>query len=289
MIEPRMKYITLGLVLIVSILAHPGDRIPNHPNCPEHEGPRPVYFVHPTNCSRFYECKQKDAWEFECARGLHFNSKIDVCDYPANAQCEPQSSGTTTNPPTTSLVTSTTTTPNTTPTTPETVPTNPPTTPTSAPPPTVVTTTTTTPYPTPDLPSTPTSYTTPDDSTTTPNPTPNTPTTATPDDSTTTPNPASDATTTYRPPQSEVTPMPNCPPFGATQPNYWADHSDCSRYLGCLENCVQNFQCPGGLYWNDVQKQCDIYGNSPCCPVIPPAPNVWPATTTTSIYPNFRG
>ncbi|XP_052871088.1 uncharacterized protein LOC128276670 [Anopheles cruzii] len=77
----------LGVVAAVG--AQSGPMIPNHPNCTAPNRPYPVYFVHPTNCSKFYECRQQDAYEFDCPAGLHFNSKIDVCDYPENAQCAP--------------------------------------------------------------------------------------------------------------------------------------------------------------------------------------------------------
>ncbi|XP_049299239.1 probable endochitinase [Anopheles funestus] len=256
MIVLPMKYVTLGLVLIVSILANPGDHIPNHPNCPDVQGPIPVYFVHPTNCSRFYECKDKTAWELECSAGLHFNTKINVCDYPENAQCESQSTHTTT------MVISTTTSTFTTLDHTTTIGT---------------TTECDSTIPTTTIPSTTTPYPWPEHSTTSAQPPSDgsTPTSYSTTDGTSTTSDWTDITTTYRPPTEGGTPKPNCPPFGATQPNYWADSSDCSRYLGCLENCVQKFKCPDGLYWNDEQKRCDSFGNSQCCPVIPPAPNVW--------------
>uniref|UniRef100_A0A182MKE7 Chitin-binding type-2 domain-containing protein n=1 Tax=Anopheles culicifacies TaxID=139723 RepID=A0A182MKE7_9DIPT len=292
MIVSRTNLVTLGLVLIGSILANPGDRIPNHPNCTDHEGPIPVYFVHPTNCSRFYECKQKDAWEFECAAGLHFNSKLNVCDYPANAECEPQSGGTTTNPPMTtddpsptvssSTVEYTTTSDH---PTQERTTTSPYPTPegttTSSSYPTPEGTTTSSSYPTPDYTTTSSSYPTPDGTTTSSSyPTPpggTTHTTTTSVHTTTTSFPTPESST-----NDPTKPQPNCPPSGATQPNYWKDDSDCTRYLGCLENCIQEFQCPSGLNWNDQQKQCDSLPNVQCCPVIPPAPNVWPSSTTTT-------
>ncbi|XP_001237816.2 salivary glue protein Sgs-3 [Anopheles gambiae] len=156
MIAAAMKYVALGLVLLaVSARAEPGEVIPNHPNCPEMQGPLPHYFIHPTNCSRFYECHMKDAWEYECPAGLHFNVAIDVCDFPVNAKCESQSPGdqttTTLRPTTTTLrpttttttdwITTTTTEATTTTTFPTTTTTSAPTTPSQWTDPTITTTT----------------------------------------------------------------------------------------------------------------------------------------------------
>uniref|UniRef100_A0A182UJG4 Chitin-binding type-2 domain-containing protein n=1 Tax=Anopheles melas TaxID=34690 RepID=A0A182UJG4_9DIPT len=100
MIAAAMKYVALGLVLLaVSARAEPGEVIPNHPNCPEMQGPLPHYFIHPTNCSRFYECHMKDAWEYECPAGLHFNVAIDVCDFPVNAKSYPPTTSEPPSPP----------------------------------------------------------------------------------------------------------------------------------------------------------------------------------------------
>uniref|UniRef100_A0A182KBR6 Chitin-binding type-2 domain-containing protein n=1 Tax=Anopheles christyi TaxID=43041 RepID=A0A182KBR6_9DIPT len=229
-----MKYLTLIVVLLATVRAEPGEKIPNHPNCPDEQGPLPFYFIHPTNCSRFYECDRKDAWEYECPDGLHFNVLLNVCDFPATAQCVPGSPW----DPTTTTVWPTVAPPLTTTTT-------------EAPPLTTTTTRTTT---------------TPDYTTTT---WASTWTTA----STTFPYPSD--TTTEAP-----TVDPRCPPSGATLPNYWAHSTNCSKYFGCLENCVKEFKCPEGLYWNDEQKRCDSFSNAHCgCPVIPPAPNMWPTTS----------
>ncbi|XP_041769067.1 probable chitinase 10 [Anopheles merus] len=294
MIAAAMKYVALGLVLLAgSARAEPGEVIPNHPNCPDMQGPLPHYFIHPTNCSRFYECHMKDAWEYECPAGLHFNVAIDVCDFPVNAKCEPQSPGDQT---TTTLRPTTTTT-----RFPTTTTTSAPTTPSEWTDPTITTTTTTvwtdpttTPAPTTtttwsDLPPSPTTTTTtvwtdPTGTTTTPAPTttttwsdlPPSPTTTTTTDYTTAYTP-----TTSEPPSTPHPTDPHCPPPGATLPNYWAHGTDCSRYYGCLQGCVKEFKCPDGLYWNDQQKRCDSYSSSQCgCPDIPPAPNMWPSMTS---------
>ncbi|XP_053677033.1 probable chitinase 10 [Anopheles nili] len=254
MVAAIIKCVAIGLFVIGSIHAKPGDVIPNHPNCSESTEWIPTYFVHPTNCSRFYECRQTDAWEFECSAGLHFNSKINVCDFPANAQCVPQLPGqstTTTTSPTT--VTSNTTN-------------HPPAT-TESP--------TTSPLPV----TTETPATSPSPVTTETPPAPITTTT-----SSTSTLPPSTETTQVWPEVTTETPDPRCPPLGATQPSYWADRSDCTKYIGCLEGCKEKFTCPQGLYWNDSLKRCDSASIKQCpCPVIPPAPNDWDSVATTTM------
>ncbi|XP_058065652.1 platelet glycoprotein Ib alpha chain-like [Anopheles bellator] len=256
--------LTLGVVAAVG--ARSGAMIPNHPNCTAPNRPIPVYFVHPTNCSKFYECRQQDAYEFDCPAGLHFNSKIDVCDYPENAQCAPSTTTTgspiQTDPPTPAPTSEG---PSTNPST------NPPgSTSTTARPPVV--TEEPSPSPTTEQPTTAASTELPSPTTEEPpvtdpptsNPTPEA--TSTPDKSST----EFPAVTTPTPPVD-----PHCPQFGAEKPSYWADPMDCTKYLGCSEGCVQQFKCPTNLYWNDKQKRCDYHWNCQCtCPVIPPAPSV---------------
>ncbi|XP_055856474.1 chitin-binding domain protein cbd-1-like [Episyrphus balteatus] len=39
------------------------------------------------NCNGFYQCDNGKLVEKECPKGLHFNPKINVCDYPTNVNC----------------------------------------------------------------------------------------------------------------------------------------------------------------------------------------------------------
>ncbi|KFB35796.1 AGAP006434-PA-like protein [Anopheles sinensis] len=223
---------------------------------------------------KFYECRQKDAYEMECPEGLHFNSRLEVCDYPQNAQCVGGEPGVTTAVPVT-----TTTTPGTTTTT--SAPNPEPVTPTTAAPnPVPVTTTTAAPNPQP--------VTT---TTAAPNPVPVTTTTAAPNpEPVTTPFPPGSPPTTptiptVTPPGFPSTPGPtvappeidpHCPMPGAAWPNYWAHDYVCSKYLACWEGCVQEFTCPFGTFWNNALQAC-VYSNSHCtCPAIPPAPVLVP-------------
>lgn len=51
-------------------------------NCPS-DGHHP----HPTTCSSFIVCASGTPHFFNCSDGLHFNSRTNQCDLPANAQC----------------------------------------------------------------------------------------------------------------------------------------------------------------------------------------------------------
>ncbi|XP_035906267.1 probable chitinase 10 isoform X1 [Anopheles stephensi] len=59
--------------------------VPNHWMC---AGDRaPVYFVHDTDCSRYYECVCEDAYEYACEKGLRFNAQTLRCDQPSHVSC----------------------------------------------------------------------------------------------------------------------------------------------------------------------------------------------------------
>uniref|UniRef100_A0A182QVB1 Chitin-binding type-2 domain-containing protein n=1 Tax=Anopheles farauti TaxID=69004 RepID=A0A182QVB1_9DIPT len=59
----------------------------NHHNCPAKNGHYPVMFRHQSDCSKFYQCDHGNAFEIQCPAGLHFNTAINVCDYPRNVDC----------------------------------------------------------------------------------------------------------------------------------------------------------------------------------------------------------
>ncbi|KAJ8870651.1 hypothetical protein PR048_029674 [Dryococelus australis] len=45
------------------------------------------YFADPRNCNRFYQCVWFKPVRMSCPAGLHFNRRLNVCDYPARAGC----------------------------------------------------------------------------------------------------------------------------------------------------------------------------------------------------------
>ena len=48
-----------------------------------------TYHPHPTNCSQYFQCVHSRKLPMTCAPGLHFNAAANVCDWPANANCNP--------------------------------------------------------------------------------------------------------------------------------------------------------------------------------------------------------
>lgn len=55
-------------------------------HCPVVDGEFPVYIPLPT-CTKFCECSNGIPYEFDCPANLHFNPKLNVCDYPERAGC----------------------------------------------------------------------------------------------------------------------------------------------------------------------------------------------------------
>lgn len=56
--------------------------------CPAVNNGNPVYLPHKTDCRKFYVCDTGVRHLKTCQAGLHFNTKVNACDYPANAGCE---------------------------------------------------------------------------------------------------------------------------------------------------------------------------------------------------------
>ena len=45
-------------------------------------------YSHDKSCSLYNQCYQGQTWEGRpCPAGLHFNPKVEICDWPANAGC----------------------------------------------------------------------------------------------------------------------------------------------------------------------------------------------------------
>uniref|UniRef100_A0A182V4I2 Chitin-binding type-2 domain-containing protein n=1 Tax=Anopheles merus TaxID=30066 RepID=A0A182V4I2_ANOME len=58
-----------------------------HPQCPTRNGPHPIMFRHRTDCTKYYQCDHGTAFEITCPAGLHFNTALNVCDYPERVGC----------------------------------------------------------------------------------------------------------------------------------------------------------------------------------------------------------
>ncbi|CAK1549046.1 unnamed protein product [Leptosia nina] len=48
---------------------------------------------HETDCTKFYQCDKGKKVLRECAPGTHFNAKLQVCDHPSSAGCDPNCGG----------------------------------------------------------------------------------------------------------------------------------------------------------------------------------------------------
>ncbi|KAJ3659509.1 hypothetical protein Zmor_011194 [Zophobas morio] len=56
------------------------------PSCPQKDGKYPVYIPH-EDCTKFWECSNGTPHLFDCPANLHFNPKLNVCDWPDQAGC----------------------------------------------------------------------------------------------------------------------------------------------------------------------------------------------------------
>ncbi|XP_037905573.1 uncharacterized protein LOC119648123 [Hermetia illucens] len=54
--------------------------------CPKWETKGTVLLPH-RDCRKFYICDRGQRVQMECKRGLHFNPRYQVCDYPSQAGC----------------------------------------------------------------------------------------------------------------------------------------------------------------------------------------------------------
>ncbi|GIZ00821.1 uncharacterized protein CEXT_417521, partial [Caerostris extrusa] len=55
--------------------------------CPKEDSENPVLLPH-KNCTKFYMCHNGVPLVKSCQTGLHFNAKLNVCDYPDKAGCD---------------------------------------------------------------------------------------------------------------------------------------------------------------------------------------------------------
>ncbi len=46
------------------------------------------FLANPFDCSKFFRCIEGQVVVFQCPDGLEFNSELDVCDWPDNANCQ---------------------------------------------------------------------------------------------------------------------------------------------------------------------------------------------------------
>lgn len=58
--------------------------------CPPANDPnsRALHLPHPNDCTKFCNCEWGNGEEASCPEGLHFNAELQICDWPANANCQ---------------------------------------------------------------------------------------------------------------------------------------------------------------------------------------------------------
>lgn len=73
------------------------NRYGENPRCPnESEGQFLTWTVllpNPEDCNSFFSCSNGVPILMNCPDGLHFNDKLDVCDWPKYAGCDPKYAG----------------------------------------------------------------------------------------------------------------------------------------------------------------------------------------------------
>ena len=57
------------------------------PECPFPNHGYTVFFPHFCDCHWFFHCSDGVAYCRQCPAGLHWNTVLDVCDFPDNANC----------------------------------------------------------------------------------------------------------------------------------------------------------------------------------------------------------
>ncbi|KAK8388473.1 hypothetical protein O3P69_020455 [Scylla paramamosain] len=85
----------LTVCLGVILASAPSDGVPAYftaspmisSRCPMPPGPYPHYMANPADCGSFYMCSWNIAFLMDCPAGLHFNTELQVCDFPINTHC----------------------------------------------------------------------------------------------------------------------------------------------------------------------------------------------------------
>ena len=67
------------------------------PNCPIHDRVL-TFFPHPFDCNCFFKCSHGRAFSKRCPYPLHWNTRLNVCDWPIGARCVVDQNPTTTTP-----------------------------------------------------------------------------------------------------------------------------------------------------------------------------------------------
>uniref|UniRef100_A0A023FT16 Putative tick mucins 1 n=1 Tax=Amblyomma cajennense TaxID=34607 RepID=A0A023FT16_AMBCJ len=83
--------VVVPVFVVVAVVAAAGVPllVPDDVVCPivDDKGSNATLFHNKYNCSTFYLCAQGVPELIPCPAGLHFNSVLNVCDYPSEANC----------------------------------------------------------------------------------------------------------------------------------------------------------------------------------------------------------
>ncbi|CAD1480651.1 unnamed protein product, partial [Heterotrigona itama] len=73
----------------VAILATVAFAIAALPQCPQKNGQDVTLLPNPDDCSTFYYCDEGVPYLTKCSKGLEYDPKLRICDYPKeNADCK---------------------------------------------------------------------------------------------------------------------------------------------------------------------------------------------------------
>ncbi|XP_069691255.1 probable chitinase 10 [Periplaneta americana] len=79
-----------GFALLLTLLLKDATCVPNYVTCPDSDPvDHVVFFPHENNCTEFYRCDHGSPLVQLCPSGLHWNAKMDTCDWPWSAGCSP--------------------------------------------------------------------------------------------------------------------------------------------------------------------------------------------------------
>ncbi|CAL4068136.1 unnamed protein product, partial [Meganyctiphanes norvegica] len=88
----RMVYLRNFLCLVLASIFNTGTlgQPISTPDCPKTSGYQLILLPDVNDCSSFYMCGPNgQSMHMSCPTGLHFNTRLDVCDYPDNVDCTP--------------------------------------------------------------------------------------------------------------------------------------------------------------------------------------------------------
>lgn len=85
MLKKISFFLAIGIVAVAS-----KDAPFVHPDCKASANPnQPIHLPYPNDCTKFYKCNGVYAHQMDCQPGLHWSQQNQLCDYPENANCDP--------------------------------------------------------------------------------------------------------------------------------------------------------------------------------------------------------